>query len=262
MGNRDRIIVSQTHTRLPKGWIFCPISIPMETIFVSYPYPNRGIPHGLAGIGSPLTSLGAIVLDRICNGAGTCHAEFGYWTFSAKIAQSFETFFHASIIKIWVHIKFQFLTILTYYYYLKNAWKCKNKITYHKYYIYFKKYMYIMYICILTSKYNYFRIFLTLYVRYLRYKLATLCDYLNYLHQPVYVIYNTLHQLHLLLLCPNGQCGQFICLQINIYVGGVLVSWPWATSAQVQPAKGKIVVDNLANRRLDWVCRKLKFFRN
>jgi hypothetical protein len=29
----------------------------MGTIFVSYPYPNRGIPHGLTGIGSPLTSL-------------------------------------------------------------------------------------------------------------------------------------------------------------------------------------------------------------
>jgi hypothetical protein len=30
----------------------------MGTIFVPYPYPNRGIPHGLVGIGSPLTSLG------------------------------------------------------------------------------------------------------------------------------------------------------------------------------------------------------------
>jgi hypothetical protein len=30
----------------------------MGKIFVSYPYPNKGIPHGLAGIGSPLTSLG------------------------------------------------------------------------------------------------------------------------------------------------------------------------------------------------------------
>jgi hypothetical protein len=30
----------------------------MGTIFVPYPYPNRGIPHGLSGIGSPLTSLG------------------------------------------------------------------------------------------------------------------------------------------------------------------------------------------------------------
>jgi hypothetical protein len=29
----------------------------MGTIFVPYPYPNRGIPHGLSGIGSPLTSL-------------------------------------------------------------------------------------------------------------------------------------------------------------------------------------------------------------
>jgi hypothetical protein len=57
MGNRVRIIASQTQTRLPNGWRFCPISIPMGTIFVSYPYPNRGIPHGLAGIGSPLTSL-------------------------------------------------------------------------------------------------------------------------------------------------------------------------------------------------------------
>jgi hypothetical protein len=33
----------------------------MGTIFVLYPYPNRGIPHGLAGIGSPLTSLGGTV---------------------------------------------------------------------------------------------------------------------------------------------------------------------------------------------------------
>jgi hypothetical protein len=29
----------------------------MGTIFVPYPYPNRGISHGLTGIGSPLTSL-------------------------------------------------------------------------------------------------------------------------------------------------------------------------------------------------------------
>jgi hypothetical protein len=57
MGNRVRIIASQIHTRLPNGWRFCPISIPMGTIFVPYPYPNRGIPHGLTGIGSPLTSL-------------------------------------------------------------------------------------------------------------------------------------------------------------------------------------------------------------
>jgi hypothetical protein len=57
MGNRVRIIASQTHTRLPNGWRFCPIFIPMGTIFVPYPYPNRGIPHGLSGIGSPLTSL-------------------------------------------------------------------------------------------------------------------------------------------------------------------------------------------------------------
>jgi hypothetical protein len=57
MCNRVRIIASQTHTRLPNGWRFYPISIPMGTIFVPYPYPNRGIPHGLAGIGSPLTSL-------------------------------------------------------------------------------------------------------------------------------------------------------------------------------------------------------------
>jgi hypothetical protein len=57
MGNRVRIIASQTNTRLPNGWRFCPIFIPMGTIFVSYPYPNRGIPHELAGIGSPLTSL-------------------------------------------------------------------------------------------------------------------------------------------------------------------------------------------------------------
>jgi hypothetical protein len=60
MGNRVWIIASQTHTRLPNGWGFCPISIPMGTIFVSYPYPNRVIPHGLSGIGSPLTSLGGI----------------------------------------------------------------------------------------------------------------------------------------------------------------------------------------------------------
>jgi hypothetical protein len=63
MGNRVRIIASQTYTRLPNGWRFCPISIPMGTIFVSYPYPNRRIPHGLAGIGSPLTSLAAILFD-------------------------------------------------------------------------------------------------------------------------------------------------------------------------------------------------------
>jgi hypothetical protein len=57
MGNRVRIIASQTHTRLSNGWRFCLIFIPMGTIFVSYPYPNREILHGLAGIESPLTFL-------------------------------------------------------------------------------------------------------------------------------------------------------------------------------------------------------------
>jgi hypothetical protein len=65
MGNRVRIIASQTHTRLPNGWRFCPISIPMGTIFVPYPYPNRGIPHGLSGIGSPLTSLITLVFLKV-----------------------------------------------------------------------------------------------------------------------------------------------------------------------------------------------------
>jgi hypothetical protein len=64
MGNRVWIIASQTHTRLPNGWRFCPIFIPMRTIFIPYPYPSRGIPHGLAGIGSPLTSL---VQTRVYN---------------------------------------------------------------------------------------------------------------------------------------------------------------------------------------------------
>jgi hypothetical protein len=62
MGYRVRIIASQTHTRLTNEWRFCFISITMGTIFVSYPYPNRVIPHGLAGIGSPMTSLVEIVL--------------------------------------------------------------------------------------------------------------------------------------------------------------------------------------------------------
>jgi hypothetical protein len=61
VGNRVRIIAYQTHTRLPNEWRFCPISIPMGIIFVSYPYPNRGIPHGLTGIGSPLTSLNVTI---------------------------------------------------------------------------------------------------------------------------------------------------------------------------------------------------------
>jgi hypothetical protein len=66
MGNQVWIIASQTHTRLPNEWRFCPISIPMGTIFV--PYPNRGIPHGLSGIGSPLTSL--LPRNRASEGAG------------------------------------------------------------------------------------------------------------------------------------------------------------------------------------------------
>jgi hypothetical protein len=55
--NRVRIFTSQTHTRLLNGWRFFPISIPMRTIFVPYPYPNRRILHGLADIRSSLTSL-------------------------------------------------------------------------------------------------------------------------------------------------------------------------------------------------------------
>jgi hypothetical protein len=42
---------------LSNEWRFCLISILMGTIFVSYSYPNRGIPHGLTGIGSLLTPL-------------------------------------------------------------------------------------------------------------------------------------------------------------------------------------------------------------
>jgi hypothetical protein len=68
MGNRVRVIASQTHTRLPNGWRFCPISILMGIIFVPYPYPNREIPHGLAGIWSPLTSL---LMSTAANGAAT-----------------------------------------------------------------------------------------------------------------------------------------------------------------------------------------------
>jgi hypothetical protein len=36
----------------------------MGTILIPYLYPNRGIPHGLAGIGSPLTSLVALLCDN------------------------------------------------------------------------------------------------------------------------------------------------------------------------------------------------------
>jgi hypothetical protein len=48
----------------------------MGTIFVPYPYPNRGIPHGLVGIGSPLTSLGSRRVGRFsgrfcCDGGQT-----------------------------------------------------------------------------------------------------------------------------------------------------------------------------------------------
>jgi hypothetical protein len=64
MGNRVRIIASQTHTHLSNGWRFCPITIPMGTLSIPYSYPNRGIPHGLAGIGSPLTSLVSNKLKR------------------------------------------------------------------------------------------------------------------------------------------------------------------------------------------------------
>jgi hypothetical protein len=39
----------------------------MGTIFVPYPYPNRGIPHGLAGIGYPLTSLDRVLNYDICD---------------------------------------------------------------------------------------------------------------------------------------------------------------------------------------------------
>jgi hypothetical protein len=51
MGNRVRIIAFQTHTRLPNGWRFCPISILMGTIFVSYPYPNREFATGWRVLG-------------------------------------------------------------------------------------------------------------------------------------------------------------------------------------------------------------------
>jgi hypothetical protein len=94
MGNRVRIIAFQTHTRLPNGWRFCPISIPMGTIFVSYPYPNRGIPHGLAGIGSPLTSL---TVSKHWDGPSLCHHNTK--TVSACIPA------HEAVILLNVHIQ-------------------------------------------------------------------------------------------------------------------------------------------------------------
>jgi hypothetical protein len=54
MCNRIWIIDSQTIPVYPMSGDFVPYPYP---IFVSYSYPNRGIPHGLVGIGSPLTSL-------------------------------------------------------------------------------------------------------------------------------------------------------------------------------------------------------------
>jgi hypothetical protein len=46
MGNRVQIIAFQTHTRLPNGWRFCPIFIPMGTIFVPYLYLIGEFPTG------------------------------------------------------------------------------------------------------------------------------------------------------------------------------------------------------------------------
>jgi hypothetical protein len=42
---------------IPDGEKFSPIYIPMGIIFVPSPSPNRGIPRGESGIGSPLPSL-------------------------------------------------------------------------------------------------------------------------------------------------------------------------------------------------------------
>jgi hypothetical protein len=49
----------------------------MGTIFVPYPYPNRGIPHGLAGIGSPLTSLAeGSFISSVDKAASDCAKDF------------------------------------------------------------------------------------------------------------------------------------------------------------------------------------------
>jgi hypothetical protein len=76
MGNRVRIIASQTHIHLPNGWRFCPISIPMGIIFVPYPYPNRGILYRLASMG-PI-NISNPALARLMRGAGSGEAKANY----------------------------------------------------------------------------------------------------------------------------------------------------------------------------------------
>jgi hypothetical protein len=58
-GERGWGMLPHPRPRLPVGGEIFPVYIPMGEEISPSPSPNRGIPHGESGIGSPLPSLGA-----------------------------------------------------------------------------------------------------------------------------------------------------------------------------------------------------------
>jgi hypothetical protein len=61
-GERGWGMLPHPHPRLPVGEEFSPVYIPVGEETSPSPSPNRGIPHGESGIGSPLPSLVVVVL--------------------------------------------------------------------------------------------------------------------------------------------------------------------------------------------------------
>jgi hypothetical protein len=63
-GERGWGMFSHPHPRLPVGGEFSPVYIPVGEETPPSPSPNRGIPRGESGIGSPLPSLAVTVGDK------------------------------------------------------------------------------------------------------------------------------------------------------------------------------------------------------
>jgi hypothetical protein len=77
MGNQVRIIASQTHTRLPNEWRFCPISIPMGQ-FLSHTRTLIGeFPMGWRyRVPIDISSYGALVIIYSLSQQGCTNAFF------------------------------------------------------------------------------------------------------------------------------------------------------------------------------------------
>jgi hypothetical protein len=72
-GERGWGMLSHPHPHLPVGGEFSPVYIPVGEETPPSPSPNRGIPRGESGIGSPLPSLLTVKCVYLQNDTGELH---------------------------------------------------------------------------------------------------------------------------------------------------------------------------------------------